>query len=31
MLLVCGFYHLIAFTANATRLPLEAFAARFPG
>lgn len=30
MLLVCGFYHLISFTANATRLPLERFSARFP-
>jgi len=30
MLLVCGFYHLISFTANATRLPLEPFGARFP-
>jgi len=30
MLLVCGFYHLVSFTANATRLPNEPFAARFP-
>ncbi len=30
MLLVCGFYHLISFTANATRLAGEPFAARFP-
>ena len=30
MLLVCGFYHLISFTANATRLSLEPFGARFP-
>jgi alkylhydroperoxidase family enzyme len=29
-LLVCGFYHLVSFTANATRLPNEPFAARFP-
>lgn len=25
-----GFYHLISFTANAFRVPLEPFAARFP-
>ena len=30
MLLVCGFYHLVSFTANATRLPLEPFSAKFP-
>lgn len=30
MLLVCGFYHLVSFTANATRLANEPFAARFP-
>ena len=29
MLLVCGFYHLVSFTANATRLELEPFGARF--
>jgi len=31
LLLVCGFYHLISFTANAAQLPNEPFAARFPG
>lgn len=30
LLLVCGFYHLVSFTANAARLPNEPFAARFP-
>jgi len=30
MLLVCGFYHLISFTANATRLAGEPFGAKFP-
>jgi len=30
-LLVCGFYHLVSFTANATKLANEPFAARFPG
>ncbi|RIL05976.1 MAG: carboxymuconolactone decarboxylase [Proteobacteria bacterium] len=30
MLLVCGFYHLVSFTANAARLAPEPFAARFP-
>jgi 4-carboxymuconolactone decarboxylase len=30
MLLVCGFYHLVSFTANATRLAREPFAASFP-
>lgn len=30
MLLVCGFYHLVSFTANATRVANEPFAARFP-
>lgn len=30
LLLVCGFYHLVSFTANATRLPNEPFAATFP-
>jgi alkylhydroperoxidase family enzyme len=30
MLLVCGFYHLVSFTTNAARLPLETFGARFP-
>jgi alkylhydroperoxidase family enzyme len=30
LLLVCGFYHLVSFTANAARIPNEAFAARFP-
>jgi alkylhydroperoxidase family enzyme len=29
-LLVCGFYHLVSFTANATHLATEPFAARFP-
>jgi len=29
-LLVCGFYHLVSFTANATRLANEPFAAAFP-
>jgi hypothetical protein len=30
MLAVVGFYHLVSFTANALRLSLEPFAARFP-
>ena len=30
MLLVCGFYHLVSFTANATALAPEPFAAPFP-
>ncbi len=30
MLLVCGFYHLVSFTANATQLANEPFAGRFP-
>jgi alkylhydroperoxidase family enzyme len=30
MLLVCGFYHLVSFTANAARIPNEPFAATFP-
>ena len=30
MLLVCGFYHLVSFTANATRLAGEPFGAKFP-
>jgi alkylhydroperoxidase family enzyme len=30
MLLVCGFYHLVSYTANATRLAREPFALRFP-
>jgi alkylhydroperoxidase family enzyme len=30
LLLVCGFYHLVSFTANAAQIPNEAFAARFP-
>jgi alkylhydroperoxidase family enzyme len=30
MLLLCGFYHLVSFTINATRLANEPFAARFP-
>jgi alkylhydroperoxidase family enzyme len=29
-LLVCGFYHLVSFTANATQLPNEPFAPSFP-
>jgi 4-carboxymuconolactone decarboxylase len=28
--LVCGFYHLVSYTANATRIRPEPFAARFP-
>ena len=31
LLLVAGFYHLVSYTANATRLAAEPFAARFPG
>jgi alkylhydroperoxidase family enzyme len=30
LLLVAGFYHVVAFTVNAVRLPNEAWAARFP-
>lgn len=30
MLLLCGFYHLVSFTTNATKLAPEAFGARFP-
>jgi alkylhydroperoxidase family enzyme len=31
ILLVCGFYHLISFTVNATKLAAEPFGAKFPG
>ena len=30
LLLIAGFYHVVAFTVNAVRLPNEAWAARFP-
>lgn len=31
LVLVVGFYHFVSFTANATRVDLEPWAARFPG
>ncbi len=30
LLVLAGWYHAIAYVANAARLPLEAWAARFP-
>ncbi len=31
LLVLAGYYHTISFLTNALRLPLESFAARFPG
>ncbi|MCY1018579.1 carboxymuconolactone decarboxylase family protein [Pyxidicoccus sp. MSG2] len=31
LLVLAGYYHAISFVTNALRLPLESFAARFPG
>jgi len=31
LIALAGFYHLISFTANALRVPLEPYGARFPG
>ena len=31
LLLVAGFYHLVAFTVNALEMPPEPWAQRFPG
>jgi len=31
LVVLAGFYHLISFATNAFRVPLEPFAARFPG
>jgi alkylhydroperoxidase family enzyme len=31
LVVLAGFYHLISFACNALRVPLEPFAARFPG
>jgi len=30
MIVLTGFYHMVSFVVNATRLPLEDYAARFP-
>jgi alkylhydroperoxidase family enzyme len=30
LIMLTGFYHTVSFVANATRLPLEPYAARFP-
>lgn len=30
LIVLTGFYHMVSFVVNATRLPLEAYAARFP-
>ncbi len=30
MIVLTGFYHMVSFTVNATKLPMESYAARFP-
>ena len=30
MMMLCGFYRVVSYVANAARIPLEAFGARFP-